>query len=319
MTLHHWEAYYRGGALVSCPTGPEPNYSKEVRDAWTRFFAGLAQGAKILDIGCGNGPVALIAAETAAGLCRTYQIDAVDLAAINPSADVPNGNTLFAGIRFQAGVNTEALPFDAASFHAVSGQYIVEYTNMRQTIAEVFRVLRPNAPGQFILHHSDSIVVNNARESLRQADLALQDEKITRLFRRYCDKVIDSASKAENARRDLFSAGSRLQDIASNSDNPLFLNYVIDSVSALYRHREQMSRGQLLQASDRLDQELGNWVHRLNDLVSGAQSASDMQEITSLAEALGFENVATTLQKQDGDNLVGWRLNMRKPRLHDLR
>jgi len=313
MTLDHWEAYYRGGALVSCPTGPEPNYSKEVRDAWTRFFARLSNGARILDIGCGNGPVALIATETATELSRTFEIDAVDLAEIDPPAHVPNGKSMFSGIRFQSGINTEALPFDAASFDAVSGQYIIEYTNIQQTMAEVFRVLRPGAESQFILHHTESIVVCNARESLRHADLAIKEVKIIRLFRRYCDKASESVHKAENARRELFKAGARLEQIASGSENPLFLNYIIESVSTLFQHQNKMSSGQMLQTTDHLERELKNWIRRLSDLVSGARSAADLHDIVSFTEKLGFDDVDTALQMQDGDNLVGWRLKMCKP------
>ena len=81
MTSDHWASYYRSGALVSCPTNPEPYYTMEVRDAWVRFFAALADGDRVLDIGTGNGPVALIARQTAEENTRSYRIDGVDLAA----------------------------------------------------------------------------------------------------------------------------------------------------------------------------------------------------------------------------------------------
>lgn len=313
MTLDHWEAYYRGGALVSCPTGPQANYSKEVRSTWTGFFTALPDGARILDIGCGNGPVALIATETAAGLSRTFHIDAIDLAEIDPPAHVPDGRTMFAAVRFHSGISSEDLPFDPASFDAVCGQYIIEYTDFGKTVAEIFRVMRPNAVGQFILHHTDSIVVRNACESLRQANLAIKQLKFLRLFRNYCDKVYESAHKARNSRQALFDAGSRLEQEASDTESPLFLRYVLDSVSTLLRNQPQLTRGQMLQATDRLDRELRDWIRRLNDLASGARSAADLRDIVSVAQAVGFDDVETALQEQDGDHLVGWRLNLHKP------
>jgi ubiquinone/menaquinone biosynthesis C-methylase UbiE len=312
MTLDHWESYYRGGALVSCPTGPEPNYSKEVREVWSGFFAALPNDARILDIGCGNGPVALIAAETAAELSRNFHIDAVDRAMIDPPANVPDGEVLFADVRFHSGVSSEDLPFESVTFDATCGQYIIEYTDIRQTFAEVFRVLRPHGKSQFILHHTDSVVVANARASLRQADLVIKDARFIRLFRNYWDKVSVSAQKVGNTRQALFNAGSLLEQEASRSENPLFLRYVLDSVSTLLQKQRQMSKGQMLQAADRLERELKNWIRRLSDLVSGARSEADMIGIVSIAEALGFEDVGMSLQMQDHDNLVGWRLNMQK-------
>jgi len=312
MTLDHWETYYRGGALVSCPTGPEPNYSREVREAWSGFFAALPDGARILDIGCGNGPVALIAAETATELSRKFHIDAVDRASIDPPANVPDGRVLFADVQFHPGVSCENLPFETATFDATCGQYIIEYTDIRQTLAEVFRVMRPCGKSQFILHHTDSVVVDNARASLRHADLVVKDAKFIRLFRNYCEKASVSAQKAGHARQALFRAGSLLEQEASGSENPLFLRYVLDSVSTLLQRQPQMSKGKMLQATERLERELKNWIRRLTDLVSAARSEADMIEIVSIAEAFEFEDVGMSVQMQDRDNLVGWRLNMQK-------
>ena len=127
MNLEHWESYYRGGALVSCPMGLEPGYTGEVRDAWVTFFATLPDGARVLDIGTGNGAVALIAKETAATLGRSFEIHGVDLARVDPVRHVPNGATLLAGIEFHPGVPAEQLPFEANGFDAVSGQYALEW------------------------------------------------------------------------------------------------------------------------------------------------------------------------------------------------
>jgi ubiquinone/menaquinone biosynthesis C-methylase UbiE len=310
VSLKHWETYYRGGALVSCPTNTEPNYSKELREAWVSFFARLPDGARILDVGCGNGPVALIAKETATDLNRTFQIDAVDLAEIDPVRCVPNGETLFEGIRFHPGVSTENLPFNTSCMDAVCGQYIIEYTDVSRTLGEIARVSRPGGACQFILHHMDSIVVRNARESLRQANFALDEAKVVRLFRRYCEKLDQSPARAQSVRRALFDVGARMQNAAEASENPLFLQFVIDSINALLQHRGRISHGLLLRETNRLDHELKNWVRRLHDLVSGAQSEEDIAGIMSKAEELAFIAINSKTQVQDSDNLVGWRLNM---------
>ena len=65
LSLEQWETYYRGGAIATCPMGPDGDYDLEVRQAWVEFFSTLPEGARILDVGTGNGVVALIAAETA--------------------------------------------------------------------------------------------------------------------------------------------------------------------------------------------------------------------------------------------------------------
>lgn len=313
MGTEHWESYYRGGALVSCPTNPEPYYTMEVRDAWVGFFSLLGDGDRVLDLGTGNGPVALIASETAADSGFELHIDGVDLADIDPAKYVPDGERLLRGIHFHGGVSTEALPFDEASFAAVSGQYIVEYTDAAKTLAEALRVLEPGGRCQFILHHSDSLIVRNGIESLRQAELVHSETRTMRKFRRYCELAAESPRRAESARRQLMAAGERLQREADRSANPLLLQFVIDSIVKLLRNRSRLGRGELLKQTNLVERELKNWVRRLRDLVSSALSQEDIEGLARIAGECGFADVLFEIQTQGGDKLVGWRMTLRRP------
>ena len=103
-----------------------------------------------------------------------------------------------------------------------------------------------------------------------------------------------------------------MQREAESSNNPLLLKFVIDSVSALLKNRSRLSRGQMLQQTNLLERELKNWVRRLKDLVSAAVSEEGMDHLVRVAAEHGFEDARFGLQMQGGDNLVGWRLNMRR-------
>ena len=315
MTLDHWAAYYRGGALVSCPVNTGLNYDQEVRDEWVAFFSTLPDGARILDIGTGNGAIALIAKDTGAEKSLDFRILGVDLADIDPPKFVPDGETLLAGIEFHGGVSTETLPFDAAAFEAVSGQYIVEYTNIPATLVECARVLVPGGACQLILHHVDSAVVANARESLAQAVRVRGESGLMAEFRRYCELIGESADRAEPARQGFIAAGRELEEEASNSSNPLFINYVLDSITRLLENRPRLGHAGLLEQAGRLEQLIEDWVSRLDDLVSAALDADGMQALAGEAEAAGFGDIHYELQMQGGDALVGWHLRMRRAAL----
>lgn len=310
MNLEHWASYYRSGALVSCPTNPEPYYTMEVREAWAEFFGELCDGDRILDLGTGNGPVTLIAKETAVKHARQFAITGVDLAAIDPQRFVPDGEKLLSGIDFHAGVSVEALPFDAHSFDAISGQYILEYTDVERTLGECARVLRPTGKCRFILHHLESIIVTNALESLRQADMVLHETRTLRKFRRYCERAHDSRTRAERARGQLMEAGEHLQQVANQSLNPVLLKFVIAGVSGLLANRSRLGRGQMLHQTAVLERELKAWVSRLQDLVSAALSEDELERVVDLAGALGLPEIDRQLQWQGGSNLVGWRLTL---------
>ena len=312
MTLDHWASYYRGGALVSCPVNAGLNYDQEVRDAWVGFFGALPEGARILDIGTGNGAIALIAKETAAAESRDFRITGVDLTDIDPPRYVPDGENLLAGIEFRGGVSTEALPFDDTSFEAISGQYIVEYTEIPATLRECARVLTPGGVCQLILHHTDSIVVANARESLGQAARVREGTRLIAHFRRYCELIAESADKAEPARLGFIAAGRDLEEEAGTSSNPLLLNYVLDSITRLLEHRQRLDRAALLEQVNMLEQLLDEWVSRLQDLVMAALDADGIERLAGKAGAAGFDDVHYDLQMQGRDTLVGWRMWMRR-------
>jgi len=311
MGLEHWESYYRGGSLVSCPMGVEPYYTRELRDAWVSFFSALGDGARIVDLGTGNGAVALIARETAVALGRGFEIHGVDLARIDPVRDVPDGARLFEGIRFHAGVSTTALPFDSGSIDAVSGQYAIEYTDVPASLAETARVLRAGGSCQLIMHHAESIIVRNAVESLAQARLVFEDTRVLRRFRRFCELERESPGKAKAAHDVLRQAATQLRSAAAASATPLLLDFVTDSLAALFEQRRTMSAAQLMRALAQMETNLRWWIRRLQDLVSAALSAEAAATIVQTATGLGFVDPDLAVQMQDGQ-LVGWRLAMLK-------
>ena len=312
MLQEHWAAYYRGGALVSCPTNPEPGYEGRVRQVWEAFFGSLPAGAAVLDIGTGNGPVALIAKTVADANSLDLRITGVDLADINPHRDVPDGPSLFAGVAFHGGVSTEALPFSNADFVAVSGQYIVEYTNREATLAEIARVLAPGGTVQLILHHADSIVVQNAVESLRHAALVDRDEQVLNRAARYFELAAGGGPASETARQALIGSGKRLEAAAEQSSNPILLDFVLRSLTALLEHRSRLTPGDIATQIERLRHEMDLWQRRLEDLAAAAMTAADMQAFADAAEAAGFGGIDYQGLHQAGDMLVGWLFSASK-------
>ncbi len=313
MSATHWESYYRGGRLAACPTGQEPNYTLELRDVWTEFFSGLADAARLLDIGTGNGAISLIARQTADSLGRTYEIHGADLAQINPGRDVCDGARLFAGITFHPGVAAEKLPFEAESFSAVVGQYALEYTDTRQALAQVLRVLKPGTTAQFVMHHAGSIIVDRAQASLRHADAVLQNTKVYRKLRRFLDAERRSHAAARNAWGDLATALSILRTSGRADPDRLVIDVTLDAVPKLLDSRRSLSRAALDREIDSVENDLRNAVRRLRDLVAAASTDSAMVEYAQRAHSLGFVDVEYSPMYHARRALVGWRFNFRKP------
>lgn len=313
MSLQHWERYYRTGSLASCPLGPRGDYTQEVRQVWEEFFSALPAGARILDVGTGNGAVALIARETADALGRRFEIHGTDLAQIDPVRNVPDGQRLFAGIRFHPQVGTEELPFAAGHFDAVSGQYALEYTDVARSLREIRRVLKPGGQALFILHHRDSVIAGKGRDALAQAALVLDETRVFRKLRSYLKDGPHTQAAARRARLDLGAAVDTLRDAARRADDPLTLDVTIDAIGKLLDARGHLSPGALEIEIDGVEGNVRASVRRLQDLIRFALTEAQAREIAALARAEGLEVSELELQYHTGDRLVGWRMRLARP------
>lgn len=308
MSLKHWQTYYQTGAIATCPTSPDGAYDHELYDVWDEFFSDQPDGARILDIGTGNGAVALIAKETAARVGRRFEIHGTDLAMIDPKQYVPDGAQRLADIEFHSGVATESLPFDNGYFDAISGQYALEYMQLDKALTEIHRVLKSIGRARFIVHHADSVIIQNARESLDQANLILKETRIYRLLRRYLAAERKSSPNTRYHLDELMAAGDRLKHAAAGARSTVYLQATLDALQRLVNARHQMTQPALEQEVDRVEGELRAAVQRLKDLEAGACNEMDLRTIENYASSAGLRLIEQSVQRHKGDNLVGWRL-----------
>lgn len=312
MRVSHWETYYRGGAIAACPTGPDQGYTLELRDTWSEFFSRLASGSAVLDIGTGNGAIPLIARQTAEVLGRTLEIHGVDLARINPPRDVAGGAQLFAGITFHPGIAAESLPFAAASFAAVSGQYALEYTDVPRCLTEVMRVLKSDCEAQFVIHHAQSIVVQRARASLKHSDVVLNRLKIYRLLRKFLEAERRAPAAASRSWRELSAAMASLREIGRAEPNRV-IDVTLDAVLKLLGVRARLAPAELARQVNSVESELRDAVRRNNDLIAVAASEPMIETIAQRARAVGFIDVGYQPLWHAKQALVAWQLRMHKP------
>lgn len=315
LSVKQWETYYRGGALATGPTGPDGSYDLEVRQAWVEFFSTLRDGARILDVGTGNGVVALIASETSALLGRNWQIDATDLAQIHPLRDVPGGDRRLAGISFHGGVATERLPFEAESFDAVSGHYALEYGDVPAALAEVFRVLKPGGDAQFILHNSESVLIRSARWSLQESDFLFKENKVFRRLHHLLtlenasrDVLLRATAEVRLAIQSLKDALQRAQQVGAGH----VLSVALDATQKLLVARKDNAPA-IGPEIERVESDIRDSARRLNDLVASARSDEAMAQIEKDAAVAGFTQIERVPQYYSGNNLVGWQLLLHRP------
>lgn len=314
MSLEQWETFYRGGGVATGPTGADGLYDLEIRDAWETFFGELPTRARLLDLGTGNGVLPLIALNTRDQKGAQWEIDATDLARIDPKRFVADGARRFEGVRFHPGVANENLPFEPGSFDAAFGQYALEYGNTAESLSEVARVLLPRARAQFILHHSDSVLVQAARSSMAECDLVFKQTRIFRKLHRLVGTENLRGDALRHAQEELSAAIRNLKialgEVAAFGGGRI-LSVALDATQQLLAARRSTHAQQVGLEVDRAESELRTSWRRLNDLNDHALDEEAMQRIESEAEQAGLETIFRRPLFHNKTNLVGWLIRFK--------
>lgn len=164
-----WTRYWAGGEVTSLPQVFGDPLRGPLADFWRGRLAPLGHRARILDLGCGNGTVALLAAAIGMERAAHWEIHGADSAAIDPQRDLTGRyRELAAAVTFHPGTAMAATPFAAGHFDLVAAQYALEYGDPPRVLDEVRRLLRPGASAAFILHLQESEVVASAVVELAQ-------------------------------------------------------------------------------------------------------------------------------------------------------
>ena len=167
----------------------ENNYDGELRDFWFEQFEALPPEAQILDLGTGNGALALLAAEYAVNKERAWQIAGVDSAKIDPMGVVAArcSKAMIEKTRFLSDTPIEATGLPEASIDLAMSQFGFEYAEPEAAVAEVARIMKPSGRFVAMVHVENSVLHKQALDGISQVDDCLASnlhEPLVRLVRR---------------------------------------------------------------------------------------------------------------------------------------
>lgn len=319
----HWNRYWRSGQLAAClQQGNAGNYKPEIRSAWESFFDQFPDGARLLDIGTGNGAIALIAEETAAAAGRRFEIHAIDRADINPLRFVRAAPAALARIRFHGHTRAESLPFPEAYFDGISGQYALEYTNLPAAVPELRRVAQQSAHLRFILHAEDAVPVLGAARDLQDMALLLKELRLLDKGRAAMRAAFAFESApaysaqleiaAREARR-IYMDAARLADAHySQAESKAIFAEVLGSMRRAWERRCTLTLDYILKGIDAIEVEIRAHKARLEDLQQAALSRTAAERLVEQFHGCGFCNVALGEWRLVGDTRIwGWELTVR--------
>ncbi|GGK12455.1 class I SAM-dependent methyltransferase [Luteimonas terricola] len=173
-----WTRLWRSGVLHSCSTAMDGNYEGPVRAFWAAQFGRLANGSVMVDIGTGNGALALLAVEAARARGIGFDVHGVDLADITPGDAIEAGAGAFADIRFHPRTSFTALPFADGGVDLLCSQFAFEYAPRDAAAAEALRVIGRRGGVAMVLHSTDSLIARTSAGRLPWFGHVLRDSPL---------------------------------------------------------------------------------------------------------------------------------------------
>jgi ubiquinone/menaquinone biosynthesis C-methylase UbiE len=318
-----WDQYWSCGNIHSLSSAANGNYKGAIARFWKARFATIGSGAKILDIGTGNGSVAFFAAEVAQKEDLAFQIKAVDLARIDPVSATkshPELAQLLPYIEFQGETSADKLPYSDNYFDLVVGQYALEYTPLESTMAELRRVLKPEGQMAFIMHHTNSIIMKTTQDELEQAKLIFDETKLFLRARSLILAMGDANTpekierlrfneNAQNKRHSLNQAFAFLQKQAETRENSMFLRTALNYVSEVFKAKA-LSINERLNYLQLCQQLIEGNRERIRDMCSASFDSDRSLEFSKLCVTKGFNEPGFLSFYNDQKELLGWEVGI---------
>lgn len=159
--MEHWSAYWQNtDSLNSFAEGKVASgYKGELEGFWKKQLSILSTNAILVDLGTGNGALANLIAEQKLQQQKHWRIVAIDAANIEPKRLIqtqPSLKKSLAEVRFLGGTRIEQMPFSCNSIDLLVSQFAFEYSDIRLSIREVWRVLKPNGHFVAVMHCQNS-------------------------------------------------------------------------------------------------------------------------------------------------------------------
>jgi len=292
------------------------NYDGEIAQFWTTQFRTLAAGAAVLDIGTGNGAVAVLARDHSESRNALFCVHGIDGADISPVSTRDDGAEYYKGIEFHPNTMIQQTPFQDGRFDLVCSQFAFEYAADPASIAEIDRVIGPSGRLAMVMHSDDSIISKVATKQLAGCDYLLRGslmfERLHALLELLCSnnrpeqrRLLAADERAEAVRERFNESASELMaSVAEPGCSEIVRKYARSVVAIVQQGMTDPGRaladwGELIAA---LHDEEG----RLFQLRGALLNESGVGDIAERFRQLGFLVECSEL-RQAGEKM-GWTL-----------
>jgi ubiquinone/menaquinone biosynthesis C-methylase UbiE len=314
--VDHWSQYWQNTSSVNSFGEGEykDGYDGELASLWEVFIDTWKVNSKVLDLGTGNGGLALLCVNMQPNI-DMYACDAAD---IKPSEILNTALEQFKGlenIQFIGNQKIEDLAFEDEFFDHIISQFGLEYSEFNSSLKAIYRTLSKGGSCSFMMHNNNSFVTHNSATGLKVLSYFLKSGGVLDLlkdFIGFCQQTLDNHQDNSSLHtfnilnKELLQAFKSIRNKLTIDEEIEWFNDVSNSLVVLV----QNWRTTRLDKVTEIEQSLLYFRQRLNEQVSVAQNNAQMIENLDYCKSLGFEGNFIEVKINEG--VMGWMLSLHK-------
>lgn len=294
--MNHWSQYWKvSNALSSFAEGDAGRgYEGDIRTFWEFHLKDLDDNAVVVDVGTGNGALALLANQFGKQQKKNWTVHGVDAATINPAEDVdgtPELKALLSEVQFHGDTDMSKLPFDDGSVDCVVSQFAFEYADRKAALKEILRVLKPGGKVVMLAHHHKSSIMQDSKTGVRvfeytlnETPLFMQADLLLRIGLQYlkADTVANwkSSQHGQATEKTTRWIMDMLRERFSNDAERVWVDDIIGRVARLIQSVDNAEKAEMaLQALGREYNMLQAHLMRVQDQVKASLSEADVKAV----------------------------------------
>ncbi|MBL8643140.1 MAG: class I SAM-dependent methyltransferase [Rhodospirillaceae bacterium] len=309
-----WDSYWHDSRVQSTVAESSPEAEATLEAHWTEFFNELPNGAQILDLGCGNGAVGLIAARVSKATNKNFKIIGIDSAAIDPPKYVPK-EELLKEIEFKGQTPMEVLPFENGQFDAVVSQYAIEFGDSRAP-GEAVRVMRRGAKFCAITFAANTVPVVQSASKMRQSQFLITGTKLFDVATAVSQALhhIEKAPQEDGQPRDTKKYLQKFSDEVERTmakfkhGDSEIVEAVITSLQHVFVIRKSTEINSQVNMIALMKKRIGSHVARLDAITRAALGDSGLLGFKRKLSDAGLMNVTHSQVIVEGVGVVGLKV-----------
>jgi len=209
-------------------------------------------------------------------------------------------------------------PFAGDSFDLVTSQFGFEYSDIKKTLVELRRILRPTGRFVAISHHIDSVLIQAAKVELDIYALAIDELDILGTANLFFEAIGELTGDPQQAQEAAKQAGPQAQELNEKMDrfrraypNHECAVFIVTTVSFIAHNAAKATVEERRTAMNQAASDFQFARDRLKDMVTAALSEEQVDELAINAKETGFPSAHCLKIYGDDEGLAGWQIHLR--------